>query len=114
MVEVLRSIADKECQLMEKKWMLAESKWQEANELVGVANVNQLIALEKRNTAGRRLQIVQIQYELVAVKVLCEIERATRMSNIIHRYLVDFNKRIIKIVQHRIITYSTRRKKINI
>ncbi len=79
----------KECQLMEKKWKLA-------NESVSVANANQLVALEKFKIADRRLSIAQIQYELVAVKVLCETEGATYMSNIIHSYLVDFDKNEIK------------------
>ncbi len=36
-------VAEKECQLMEKKWMLAESKCQEANELVRVEIFSQKV-----------------------------------------------------------------------
>ncbi len=96
LLEVLRGIADKECQLMEKKWKLVESKSQVANESVSVANTNQLVALERFKTAGRRLRIVQIQYELATVELLCETEGATHVRYIIHSYLVDLNKKEIK------------------
>ncbi len=79
-----------------KKCKEVDEKWKEEEKKQITIEKNWLITWEKWKKASELLSIAQIQYELVAVELLCETEGATYISNIIHSYLVDLNKNNIK------------------
>ncbi len=80
-----------------KKSEVENEKWQEEEEKRMMIWRKKLITWKNWRIAYKQLFIAQIQYEFIAVEILCETEGATHISNIIHGYLMDFNKKEINL-----------------